>query len=240
MKKILIASAAALGVMASGASAQASTIYIGYTYDAANNAPPGSSPVSGVITATFSGIVGIFKVNVVTATDTYAPDPASLLTTFSDSTLAKNGSAAHTIRLFATETGLTGPVGSSLIYSSLTENTLKPGWVAEQWTWWNPSNAKYGQQDLLLNHTFTATGLGTDENAPVPGLPYVITAPYSLTEELLITVPASGSKGTSGASELIQTISIPETSTWAMLGIGFAGIGLLGVSKRRKAPRYAL
>ena len=34
--------------------------------------------------------------------------------------------------------------------------------------------------------------------------------------------------------------NIPETSTWAMLGIGFAGIGLLGMTKRRKAPRYAL
>jgi hypothetical protein len=34
--------------------------------------------------------------------------------------------------------------------------------------------------------------------------------------------------------------SVPETSTWAMLGIGFAGIGMLGMTKRRKAPRYAL
>jgi hypothetical protein len=34
--------------------------------------------------------------------------------------------------------------------------------------------------------------------------------------------------------------AVPETSTWAMLGVGFAGIGLLGMTKRRKAPRYAL
>jgi hypothetical protein len=33
---------------------------------------------------------------------------------------------------------------------------------------------------------------------------------------------------------------IPELSTWAMLGIGFAGFGLVGLTKRRKAPRYAL
>jgi hypothetical protein len=83
--------------------------------------------------------------------------------------------------------------------------------------------------------------LGTDENAPQPGVPYTIPGPYySITEELLINVPKFGAKGTSGASELIQTTGIPETSTWAMLGIGFAGIGLLGMTKRRKAPRYAL
>lgn len=34
--------------------------------------------------------------------------------------------------------------------------------------------------------------------------------------------------------------AVPEASTWAMLGVGFAGIGLLGASRRRKAPRYAL
>ena len=34
--------------------------------------------------------------------------------------------------------------------------------------------------------------------------------------------------------------NVPEASTWAMLGVGFAGIGLLGMTKRRKASRYAL
>ena len=33
---------------------------------------------------------------------------------------------------------------------------------------------------------------------------------------------------------------VPETSTWAMLGVGFAGISLLGMTKRRKGSRYAL
>ena len=33
---------------------------------------------------------------------------------------------------------------------------------------------------------------------------------------------------------------IPEPSTWALLGIGFAGFGLVGMSKRRKGSRYAL
>lgn len=33
--------------------------------------------------------------------------------------------------------------------------------------------------------------------------------------------------------------AVPEASTWAMLGIGFAGIGLVGLSKRRNGSRYA-
>ncbi len=34
--------------------------------------------------------------------------------------------------------------------------------------------------------------------------------------------------------------TVPEASTWAMLGIGFAGIGLVGRTRRRKGSRYAL
>jgi hypothetical protein len=36
------------------------------------------------------------------------------------------------------------------------------------------------------------------------------------------------------------TTNVPELSTWAMFGIGFAGIGLVGLSRRGKGSRYAL
>ena len=34
--------------------------------------------------------------------------------------------------------------------------------------------------------------------------------------------------------------AVPEASTWAMLGTGFAAIGLVGLSRRRRGSRYAL
>jgi hypothetical protein len=37
-----------------------------------------------------------------------------------------------------------------------------------------------------------------------------------------------------------SSVTIPEPSTWAMLGLGFAGIGLVGLTKRGRAARYAL
>jgi hypothetical protein len=38
----------------------------------------------------------------------------------------------------------------------------------------------------------------------------------------------------------VRVDGVPEASTWAMLGAGFAAIGLVGLSRRRRASRYAL
>jgi hypothetical protein len=48
-----------------------------------------------------------------------------------------------------------------------------------------------------------------------------------------VNVPRLGVGGT------VTTAAIPELSTWAMLGIGFAGIGLAGLTRRRTGSRYA-
>jgi hypothetical protein len=42
-----------------------------------------------------------------------------------------------------------------------------------------------------------------------------------------------------GVGGTVTTLAVPELSTWAMLGIGFAGIGLAGLTRRRTGPRYA-
>ncbi len=50
-----------------------------------------------------------------------------------------------------------------------------------------------------------------------------------------VNVPLLGVGGT------VTTLAaaVPELSTWAMLGIGFAGIGLAGLTRRRAGSRYA-
>jgi hypothetical protein len=56
--------------------------------------------------------------------------------------------------------------------------------------------------------------------------------------------------GTSGHGTLslavdgnVTTLAVPEPSTWAMLGIGFAGLAAMGLTRRRgnrESARYAL
>ena len=49
-----------------------------------------------------------------------------------------------------------------------------------------------------------------------------------------VNVPFLGVGGT-----VTTSAAVPELSTWAMLGIGFAGIGLAGLTRRRMGSRYA-
>jgi hypothetical protein len=36
------------------------------------------------------------------------------------------------------------------------------------------------------------------------------------------------------------TPSVPEPSTWAMMLLGFAGLGYAGFKRARKSPRFAI
>jgi hypothetical protein len=59
-----------------------------------------------------------------------------------------------------------------------------------------------------------------------------------------VSPPANITAGTlrgfsSDVSGDFSATAVPEPATWAMLGLGFAGMGLLGLTRRRKGARYA-
>lgn len=58
-----------------------------------------------------------------------------------------------------------------------------------------------------------------------------------MTETANLALRAGGS--VTGFNESMQTAAIPESSTWAMLALGFGGLAFLGAKRARK-DRLAL
>jgi hypothetical protein len=71
-----------------------------------------------------------------------------------------------------------------------------------------------------------------------PSVPFSVTGPYGMAESLQLTLQPGAFVGVQSIS--MDASVVPEPSTWAMLGAGFALIGLLGLRKRNRTPRFAV
>jgi hypothetical protein len=65
--------------------------------------------------------------------------------------------------------------------------------------------------------------------------------PPDNSSQLVLSFTQSGGKNhtISGSATYTDVGVVPEPATWAMLGIGFTALGLVGISRRRKAERFA-
>jgi hypothetical protein len=147
----------------------------------------------------------------------------SLLT----NTIAVNTTGPGTLIIWVTETGLTSPLGEVNYTSGLTSN-LFFGAISSVTlsTFVSPTDGVSPPNGTPLD-TDTFTGLGTETLSTLdnPG-----TGPYSLQE--VFTIKATGAGATNLTIDL-RSSTIPETSTWAMMLLGFAGLGYVGMRKAR-------
>ena len=84
----------------------------------------------------------------------------------------------------------------------------------------------FNSGSLLGPQSFSFNGFGPDH----------LTGPYGLAESLTLTLAPGASVFVQGVS--MDASAVPEPRTWAMFGIGFALMGLVGW-RRRKTARLA-
>jgi PEP-CTERM motif len=214
---VLLATTGAVSV------AHSATISIGTSINGGAITLQASGPTPGPVT--FSGPVGAYNIDAVSGIDLTA---ASL---DSNSINATATGTLDTLNIFVSASDITSFSGLLQALSGLTVNFLTPGWSVTESTFEDNSNTVFGKGTLLATNTFTS---GPDIFTLLT--PVSVTSPFSVTEEFSIQ-----SNGISGATNNTIDLSgaVPEPSTWAMLGLGFAGMGLLGLTRRRKDSHYA-
>ena len=235
LTKVLALGAAMCGMMAGAAQAQ--TIYIGV---GPQNSITDLKSGAGVVSFDDGGLTA-FTAQGFDFSTGGAGDVASTAVAWTF------GGAVSDLQIWVTVIGLDVPAipapGASHNFdfaSSFTENSLPAGATVTQTTYLDPADAKYGTAIELGSETFTTNG--APPAADYAGNPVVLSGQYSLTELYEITSPASASFLSTikvDITDLGPRPNVPEPSTWAMLGLGFAGIGFVGYRRQRSA-RFAL
>jgi hypothetical protein len=136
--------------------------------------------------------------------------------------------SAGTLNVFITASGLTAP--TSAFFSSFTENVLSAGVTVQQLTFYDVGNGIFATTTPLGSTTFSNIGTTVQTSFLDSG-----PGPYSITEEYIIT---AGSGGGSANSTIV--VSVPETSTWAMMILGFLGVGFMAYRGKGRGPALRL
>ena len=211
-----------LGALALGTAglAQAATITIGTSINGGAITTRATGPGPGPVD--FNGAVDAeWNLNVSSGVN---PNPLE----FDSSSINTSGGGSEVLRVYISETNVTASLtGVRDFLSGLTANLVPAGWTTELQTYINPDNALFGTEDLLSSESFSAIG-SHDDAASFD----VETSPVSFTELYILT--PNGTAGTANNTIDLST-SVPEPSTWAMLLLGFAGLGFAGFRSRRRA-----
>jgi len=215
MYKLLSALSAVALAAGLATAANAATITIGLQQTGVNGGAitnEGSGPISlSYGSFNLNNVSGITNPNIVL--------PQLLNSNAIDASTAGTG----TLNVFVTASGLTAPIGSIPFQSAFTVNTLTPGWTVLEQTFISSANALFGGS-LLDATSFGAIGTNVLTALGVTGA-----GPYSITAEYTITALGSGS-----SNATINVSAVPEPATWAMMLLGFVGLGFAFRQSRRK------
>jgi len=163
---------------------------------------------------------GTFSVN--TEVNTVVNNPLAIDLSSTNISTSKAG----TLTVEATASDLTSPLGLVDFLLTLTGHQFTgSGGKVTFAAYIDDSDTPFGTATLLnssgLLSSFSFAGSGSAN----------LTSPFSITEVLTIQAAGSG-----GFSLDASTTAVPEAPTWAMITLGFSGLGFVAFRRAKKTP----
>src|ERR1700722_1561871 len=200
------------------------------------------NPAVGIIQVANTIINGVqINGSIQTSTGTPANPGVDTLNTSSLSIINLT-SVTKTVTVAVSDTDFTGPVASfetagSGVWQNANGSTITLKWFDD------PANGQ-GADDPTdtpgnLIDSFTDTSTAIVDSFSHDGSGAVTdSGPFSMTEEAVFTLTPFGQLVNRGQSE-VKIGLVPEPSTWAMMLIGFVGLGYAGFRKARSTRSIA-
>ena len=135
------------------------------------------------------------------------------------------GNGNHTLVIDVKGSGLSGPNSLQSILSTFSVSGMTAGWTVDEKTYIN---------GVLQADTGVFTGVSDSASA----FSSAFLGTTFMAEEIY-TIHSFG-KGDFNGGIVLSVAAVPEASTWAMLLLGFAGIGLMGLRKSRAGQAFRL
>ena len=159
----------------------------------------------------------------------------------SSSSIVNENGVPATIRLLASDTDFLGPVKAINNSGSLTFNS-NVGAPSSTLQFFADATNTQGANPLNTPGTLleSVSGAATTDPDSFAGsliTPFSALGLYSMTEEASLTLRGLGS--ITGFNQSMESTAVPEPATWAMFGLGFAGLALAGW-RRNKTARLAV
>ena len=144
-----------------------------------------------------------------------------------------------TVTLIASDTGYAPPVRAINNSGSLTFNTNvgAPDSTLTFFADHADGQGAPGTPGTLLESVSGHATTDPDSFAGSLISPFAALTPFSMTEKAALVLRADGS--ITGFNQSMETTPVPEASTWALMGVGFGLVALLGFRRSHKGDRLA-
>lgn len=156
------------------------------------------------------------------------------------------GGTTDTLRMLVGDTGFTAPINAIREAGSLTFNNDVGASASTLAFFADTGNAQptFGSPGSLLFAVSHVPVSSADAQSGVHTTVFAATAPFAMAEFAELNMIAGSDITNVGLT--MDTVSgrgvppVPEPATWSMLLLGFLGVGLVGISKRRNGRGFRL